>query len=642
MATIKSLGLKNFRIFKDATELEFAPLTILTGCNNSGKSSIIKAMLLLSDNFIGEGISYNLFKQSASVRLNLNKEGQRHNLVSCSRIANNESDDDIFSFSIKVEFSDEFGDVVYDSDGNDFSSSPYIRDELFFDYGVMEYVISYKVSNSTKFNFHQFKLIAHQQANQKPVQLIDFTLEEEGMGSYTINLHWFFENYHKLTELITDVHKKAFKPKNDSDDRFEFHLDDNELKKNGTIDRRDAIFYNTFAKKPGVSGGYDLCYENLKHDYTFYLNAIDSNLMEFLLKEGFAKKIIFKFIDDLCKTFFSEKRQVEYVDDAMGYSYLLPKSDISDILLDAVMLNNIDVKDLIQEFEDKVIAQSIVSKISEYLKNRASAQNLVRMNNVELYNLNTNIYFFFNKFLAHDFGIISKYLTKLIKSDYIEAVRANQQYIYLFQSQGTSFNKLLLEMGSIANEKRKISFLSKWVKEFKIGDSVKIEHLEYGHLVKLIKDGKEIDLIDFGYGTTQLLPIMMKIVLFSYPNKFLIIEEPETNLHPNFQSKLADLFWDAYNTFGIRFVIETHSEYLIRKLQYLTASADCKMNPSHTAIHYFYPPKEIPEGKKQVERINITEHGRLNNDFGEGFFDEASRLIGDLWRLQLDEQNRKN
>lgn len=197
-------------------------------------------------------------------------------------------------------------------------------------------------------------------------------------------------------------------------------------------------------------------------------------------------------------------------------------------------------------------------------------------------------------------------------------------------------------MGSVANEEHKIAFLSKWVKKFKIGDSVKIEHLEYGHLVKIIKDGKEIDLIDFEYGTTQLLPIIMKIVLFNAPNKYLIIEEPETNLHPNFQSKLADLFWDAYITFDIRFVIETHSEYLIRKLQYLTASADCKMNPSHTAIHYFYPPNDIPEGKKQVERIKITEHGRLDNDFGEGFFDEASRLIGELWNLQLNEQNRKN
>ncbi len=248
MATIKSLGLKNFRIFKDATDLEFAPLTILTGCNNSGKSSIIKAMLLMSDNFTGEGISYYPIKQGSSVRLNLNKEGQRHNLVSCSRIANNESDDETFTFSIKIEFGEFLEDVIYD----DYSGNPYIRDELFFDYGVLEYVISYKVSNSTKFNFQQFKLIAHQKEKQKSVQLIDFIFEEEGFGKYTINLRWFFENYLKLTKLITDVHKKAINPKNDLDERFGIDIENSELIKNGNIDLRDTIFPNTYAAKPNT------------------------------------------------------------------------------------------------------------------------------------------------------------------------------------------------------------------------------------------------------------------------------------------------------------------------------------------------------------------------------------------------------
>ena len=50
MAQLIGLGIENFRIFKDATEFDFAPLTLLTGANNSGKSSLIKALLLLADN----------------------------------------------------------------------------------------------------------------------------------------------------------------------------------------------------------------------------------------------------------------------------------------------------------------------------------------------------------------------------------------------------------------------------------------------------------------------------------------------------------------------------------------------------------------------------------------------------------------
>ena len=43
------LILENFRTYKNRTEIDFAPITILTGKNNSGKSTIIKAILLLND-----------------------------------------------------------------------------------------------------------------------------------------------------------------------------------------------------------------------------------------------------------------------------------------------------------------------------------------------------------------------------------------------------------------------------------------------------------------------------------------------------------------------------------------------------------------------------------------------------------------
>ena len=41
------LAIDNFRVFKEKTEFEFAPLTILTGTNSSGKSSLIKAIRIL-------------------------------------------------------------------------------------------------------------------------------------------------------------------------------------------------------------------------------------------------------------------------------------------------------------------------------------------------------------------------------------------------------------------------------------------------------------------------------------------------------------------------------------------------------------------------------------------------------------------
>ena len=44
--------IKNFRVFdEDGVSIELKPITILTGCNSSGKSSIVKSLLLLCDYF---------------------------------------------------------------------------------------------------------------------------------------------------------------------------------------------------------------------------------------------------------------------------------------------------------------------------------------------------------------------------------------------------------------------------------------------------------------------------------------------------------------------------------------------------------------------------------------------------------------
>ena len=51
MAHIIKFGLENFRVFEKMTVLEFAPITVLTGTNSSGKSSLIKAVLLLKENY---------------------------------------------------------------------------------------------------------------------------------------------------------------------------------------------------------------------------------------------------------------------------------------------------------------------------------------------------------------------------------------------------------------------------------------------------------------------------------------------------------------------------------------------------------------------------------------------------------------
>ena len=105
-------------------------------------------------------------------------------------------------------------------------------------------------------------------------------------------------------------------------------------------------------------------------------------------------------------------------------------------------------------------------------------------------------------------------------------------------------------------------------------------------------------------------------------------------MHPSFQSKLAEIFAEAITLFGINILVETHSEYLIRKLQYLIASNDNKLTKEDVSIYYLNDPKQVPAGENQVYKLDIREDGFMNNDFGEGFFDEASSLSLGLLSLK--------
>jgi predicted ATPase len=101
-----------------------------------------------------------------------------------------------------------------------------------------------------------------------------------------------------------------------------------------------------------------------------------------------------------------------------------------------------------------------------------------------------------------------------------------------------------------------------------------------------------------------------------------MIEEPEANLHPALQSRLAELFYDAFSNYDIRFIIETHSEYILRKSQLLVKEHYSKANPEEVPFYVYYFEKE--EGKKPY-RMNYRQDGVFQENFGPGFFDIASQ-----------------
>ncbi len=228
--------------------------------------------------------------------------------------------------------------------------------------------------------------------------------------------------------------------------------------------------------------------------------------------------------------------------------------------------------------------------------------------------------------IPNDAFLFIKTLQNKIAFEYEGAVRANSKRLYKNTWEGTSFNSLLYRFNKMyfSNESKEKLFIKKWLKELGIADDIQfIWDEQIGTRIKLYRNNKELDLTDLGFGVTQLLPILIHIVICK--TEYLIIEEPENSLHPDFQSKLADLFVDAYEQFKVKFILETHSEYFIRKLQVLTKKG--VISTEHTVIYY---ENSLPNNNM---KITIGSNGNISNDFGKGFTDEGDSLAFELYDL---------
>jgi predicted ATPase len=225
----------------------------------------------------------------------------------------------------------------------------------------------------------------------------------------------------------------------------------------------------------------------------------------------------------------------------------------------------------------------------------------------------------------------------------------------LFDSPKNKFNLSIKDSfeNSLKSRDIYLQFVRKWLIEFGIGEKLSYGYNENNDIYFIKIDNRSLP--DYGFGVSSILHILLALsneaieqkkefiqnnenrnLKLNFPPSY-IIEEPETGLHPAFQSKMADMLVDIQKTFNVNLIVETHSEYLIRKLQYLTATK--KLNSGDVLTYYFNNPKKIPKGEEQIKEIIIEKDGSLTDNFGPGFIDEATNLKFELLLLNKNQNN---
>lgn len=137
--------------------------------------------------------------------------------------------------------------------------------------------------------------------------------------------------------------------------------------------------------------------------------------------------------------------------------------------------------------------------------------------------------------------------------------------------------------------------------------------------------GTPLRINSVGYGVSQVLPVIVEMLVQSKDSWFAI-QQPEVHLHPKAQAALGDLVFQMAENEQKRFIIETHSDFMIDRFrQNLRAESDHKVQAQ---ILFF---ERSGEGNK-VTVIRIEPNGEYATNqpetFRDFFLKEQLNILG--------------
>jgi len=128
-----------------------------------------------------------------------------------------------------------------------------------------------------------------------------------------------------------------------------------------------------------------------------------------------------------------------------------------------------------------------------------------------------------------------------------------------------------------------------------------------------------------GFGLTYSLPVVVSL-LRAKPEDLVIIENPESHLHPAGQSALGNLCALAANN-GVQLLIETHSDHFLNGIR--VAVKKSVIPPEKVKIFFLHRQELSSEHSSSVLNPKLDASGNLDQ-WPAGFFDEWEKNLEQL------------
>ena len=180
------------------------------------------------------------------------------------------------------------------------------------------------------------------------------------------------------------------------------------------------------------------------------------------------------------------------------------------------------------------------------------------------------------------------------------------------------------------NLRQKLEFFGKQLGLF---DQIKVNTLRRGaggpFQIEVKRHGVDStypsrNLIDVGYGVSQVLPLLTELLRDNVPD-LCLLQQPEVHLHPSAQAALGTLFTEVCSEHR-QLIIETHSDYLINRVRMDIRDRKCKITENDVSILFFEP---VGDSVK-IHSIRIDKMGNVLGappSYRRFFTDETDREI---------------